>query len=77
MTKTHFDHYEGQARKLEQIAATLDKGSSAHAALERAGWALAFVTIYHHEQFEQFLADMKKGELSSEQVAFLRKCGLE
>ncbi len=46
-------------------------------ALERAGWALAFVAVYHRKQFEQFLAEKDKGELSPEQLAHLKKVGLE
>ncbi len=73
----YFHDYERQARELERISENLDRGSLGYAALERAGWALAFVTLQYHQQFEQFLAEKDKGELSEEQLAFLRKCGLE
>jgi hypothetical protein len=74
---THFDEYERQARDLQHISGRLDRGGSESISLERAGWALAFVTMYHFEQFEQFLAEKDSGELSEEQLAFLKKCGLE
>ena len=74
---THFDEYEKCAQNLERISQTLDKKSSEHAALERAGWALAFVTLYHHDEFQRFLDQEKRGELTPEQLAFLKKCGLE
>jgi hypothetical protein len=74
---THYDEYEKHARNLEHISEGIDRGSPEYAALERAGWALAFVTMHHHKEFEQFLAEKDTGELSSEQLAFLRKLGLE
>ena len=45
---TRFDTYENYAKHLENLAKTLDKSSATHAALERAGWALAFATMHHH-----------------------------
>ena len=40
---THFDDYEKHAQRLEKIANNLETDSPEFAALERAGWALAFV----------------------------------
>ncbi len=74
---THFDEYERYAKNLEQIARRLDKSGPQHAALERAGWALAFVTMYHHKGFQDFLNRKDKGELTADQRAHLKKCGLE
>jgi len=72
-----FDEYENYANSLEQIAANLDARGLQHVALERAGWALAFVTMYHHQEFEDFLRQKDKGELTAEQRAWLKKCGLD
>lgn len=55
----HFDEYEKKARQLEQIAKSLSKKSAKYAALERAAWALAFVTMHHHSELQQFLSDHK------------------
>jgi hypothetical protein len=52
---THFDEYEKHARQLEQIGKALSKKSAKYAALKRAAWALAFVTMQHHSEFRQFL----------------------
>lgn len=73
----HFDEYERQARELERISQRLDRAGSEHSALERAGWALAFVTMFYHKEFEQFLAHKDAGELSSEQIGFLKRHGIE
>ena len=73
---TRFDAYEKYAKQLENIAGTLEAASAAHVALERAGWALAFATMHHHEEFERFLI-ANRGELISDQVAHLRELGLE
>ncbi len=72
-----FDEYEKCAQNLERLSQTLDKKSSEYAALERAGWALAFVTMYHHDEFQRFLDEKERGELTPEQLAFLKKCRLE
>jgi len=72
---TRFDTYEKYAKQLERIAKTLDKKSAKHAALERAGWALAFATMHHHDEFEKFL-DAHRGELSPDQIAHLKGLGL-
>jgi len=61
---------------LESLAKTLDKTSATHAALERAGWALAFATMHHHDEFEKFLT-VHRGELTSDQIAHLKELGLE
>jgi phosphoglycolate phosphatase-like HAD superfamily hydrolase len=61
---------------LENLAETLDKNSAAYAALKRAGWALAFATMHHHDEFEQFLTNYG-GELTSDQIAHLKEPGLE
>ena len=74
---TQFDEYERQARELERISQRLDSKGSEYSSLERAGWALAFVTMYYHKEFEQFLAAKSSGELSSEQLGFLKRHGLE
>ena len=74
---THFDEYEKQARHLEQIAKTLSKKSVKYASLKRAAWALAFVTMEHHSQFEKFLYDQKHRELSPGEEEHLRKLGLK
>ena len=72
---TQFGEYEQHARQLEQIAETLDKKSRQYAALERAGWALAFATMHHHSEFQQFLRNHTGEELSLEQKAELKKFG--
>jgi hypothetical protein len=72
---TRFDAYEDWAKQLEQIANTLDKKSAKHAALELAGWALAFATMHHHHEFQKFLHE-HRGELSSDELARLNKLGL-
>jgi|HubBroStandDraft_4_1064222.scaffolds.fasta_scaffold31867_3 hypothetical protein len=74
---THFDEYEKQARQLEQIAKTLSKKSAKYAALKRAAWALAFVTMEHHSKFQQFLSDQESRQLSPRQQRHLSKLGLE
>jgi hypothetical protein len=74
---THFDEYEKQARQLEQIAKTLSKKSAKYAALKRAAWALAFVTMERHREFEQFLSDQESRQLSPSQQRHLSKLGLE
>jgi hypothetical protein len=48
---THFDDYEKHAQRLEKIAITLETDSPEFVALERAGWALAFVTMRHYREF--------------------------
>jgi integrase len=73
---THFDAYEKWAKQLEQIAKILDKKSAKHAALELAGWALAFATMHHHHEFQKFL-DSHRGKLSSAETARLNKLGLK
>jgi hypothetical protein len=73
----HFEEYERQARKLESIAKTLSKKSAKYSALERAAWALAFVTMHHHAEFQKFLSDQQTRELSSSELEHLRKLGLE
>jgi hypothetical protein len=72
---THFDEYEKQARQLEQIAKTLSKQSAKYAALKRAAWALAFVTMQHHSEFEKFLSDQENRELSPSEQKHLKKLG--
>jgi hypothetical protein len=72
---TRFDTYEKYAKHLESLAKTLDKNSAAHAALERAGWALAFATMHHHEEFENFLT-AHRGELTADEIAHLKELGL-
>jgi hypothetical protein len=52
---THFDDYEKHAQRLEKIANTLETNSPEFVALERAGWALAFVTMRHHREFQRSL----------------------
>ncbi len=74
---THFDEYERCAKSLGYIADRLDKNSPQYVALERAGWALAFVTMYHQREFESFLEQKGRGELSPDQRAELKKLGLE
>ncbi len=74
---THFDEYEKQVRHLEQIAKTLSKRSAKHAALKRAAWALGFVTMKHHGEFEKFLSDQQSRELSPSEQKHLKKLGLE
>jgi len=70
---THIDEREKQARQLEQTAKTLSKKSAKYAALTRAAWALAFVTMQHHSEFQKFLSDHQSRELSpSEQKHFSR-----
>ncbi|MFZ0294330.1 MAG: hypothetical protein WAL52_12055 [Candidatus Sulfotelmatobacter sp.] len=73
---TRFASYEKYAKQLERIAKTLDKKSAKYVALERAGWALAFTTMHHHEEFERFLKN-HRGELTPDQVAHLRALHLE
>jgi len=74
---THFDEYEKHAQSLERISETLAPKSSEYVALERAGWALAFVTMYHCDEFQKFLDDKDSGELLPEQLAYLKQLGLE
>jgi hypothetical protein len=74
---TYFEEYEKQARKLEQIAGTLGKKSAKYRALERAGWALAFVTMHHRAEFETFLDDHKRRQLSPQELERLKKLGIE
>jgi hypothetical protein len=74
---THFDDYEKQARHLEQIAKTLSKKSVKYSALKRAAWALAFVTMKHHREFEKFLHDQQHRELSVSEEKHLMKLGLK
>jgi hypothetical protein len=72
---TRFDTYEKYAKQLENIAKTLDENGAQHAALERAGWALAFATMHHHEEFEQFLT-AHRGDLTEDQIEHLKELGL-
>jgi hypothetical protein len=74
---TQFDEYEKYAQRLAQIAETLDKKSEHHAALERAGWALAFVTMCHHAEFQDFVDQQRRSELSPQELAHLKKLGLK
>jgi len=74
---THFDEYEKQARQLEQIAKTLSKKSAKYAALKRAAWALAFVTMQHQREFQKFLSDQQSRELSPSEQKHLSKLGPE
>ena len=74
---THFDEYEKHARQLEKIGTTLSTKSAKYAALKRAAWALAFVTMQHHSEFRQFLTDQKSRELLPSQQKHLSKLGLE
>ena len=74
---THFDEYEKHTQRLEQIAETLDKKGAEYAALERAGWALAFVTIHHHSEFQNFLDEQRQRKLSPQELAHLNKLGLK
>ena len=74
---THFDEYEKHARQLEQIGKALSKKSAKYAALKRAAWALAFVTMQHHSEFRQFLTDQKSRELSPSERKHLSKLGLD
>jgi hypothetical protein len=76
MTKP-FDDYEAHARHLELIAETLDKRSPEHLALERAGWALGFAIMHHHREFQEFLDELQRGELSPDQQEHLRRFGLK
>jgi hypothetical protein len=73
---THFDDYEKHAPWLEKIAKTLETNSPEFAALECAGWALACVTMRHHHEFQAFLEEKDRGELTADQVAHLKKLGL-
>lgn len=73
---TRFDTYESYAKHLENLAKTLDKGGATHVALERAGWALAFATMHHADEFEKFLT-AHRGDLTSDQIAHLKELGLE
>lgn len=73
---THFDDYEKHAQQLEKIANTLETNSPEFVALERAGWALAFVTMRHHHEFQAFLEEKDRGELTGDQLAHLKKLGL-
>jgi hypothetical protein len=72
---TRFDTYEKYAKHLKNLAKKIDKNSASHVALERAGWALAFATMHHHDEFEKFLT-AHRGELTSDQIAHLKKLGL-
>jgi phosphoglycolate phosphatase-like HAD superfamily hydrolase len=74
---TQFDEYEKHAQQLEQVAETLDKKGAEYAALERAGWALAFVTMRHHREFQNFLDEQRRGKLSPQELAHLNKLGLK
>jgi hypothetical protein len=74
---THFDEYEKQARQLEQISKALSKKSTKYAALERAAWALAFVTMHHHSEFQKFLRDQQSRDLSPREHKHLSDLGLE
>jgi len=74
---TQFDQYEKDAQRLAQIAETLDKKSEHYAALERAGWALAFVTMRHYTEFQDFVDQQKRSELSAQELAHLKKLGLK
>ena len=74
---THFDEYEELSRSLQLISKSLNNQSSEYLALEKAGLALAFVTIHHPKAFQEFLADWEKGELSAEQLSDLKRRGLE
>jgi alpha-beta hydrolase superfamily lysophospholipase len=73
----HFNDYEAHAQHLEKIAESLDKSGYAYRALEHAGWALAFVTMYHSQEFQNFLDELRQGELSPDQQAHLRRFGLK
>jgi hypothetical protein len=72
-----FDEYEKQARELQEIARTLGKKSAKYRALERAAWALVFVTMHHHPEFERFLDDHKRRQISPQELEHLKKLGLE
>lgn len=74
---THFDEYEKHARQLEQISKALSKKSAKYAALKQAAWALAFVTMHHHSEFQNFLRDQQIRELSPREHKHLSEFGLE
>jgi hypothetical protein len=74
---THFVEYEKQARSLKRIAGSLGKKSAKYRALVRAAWALGFVTMYHHSEFEKFLDDQKWRELSPQELEHLSMLGLK
>jgi len=74
---TQFHDYEEHAQRLAQIADTLDKKSEQYAALERAGWALAFATIHHNDEFQDFIEKQRRSELTAQELAHLKKLGLE
>ena len=74
---TQFDEYERHAHQLERIAGSLERNGEQYAALERAGWALGFVTMRYHREFQRFLEELERGELSPEAEAHLKKLGLD
>jgi hypothetical protein len=74
---TRFDAYEKQAQQLEQIAKTLSKKSAKYAALKRAAFALGFVTMNHHAEFEKFLSDHQRRELSPTEEKHLCELDLD
>jgi hypothetical protein len=76
MTK-RFDEYEKHAKQLEKISKTLSKKSMKYVALKRAAFALGFVTMNHHAEFEKFLSDQLSRTLSADEERHLRDLGLE
>jgi hypothetical protein len=67
---------EKHERWLEKIANTLATNGPAFVALERAGWALALVTMRRRHEFPTFLEERDRGELTADQLAQLKKLGL-
>jgi len=53
----------------------LSPKSAIYAALKRAAWALAFVTMQYHSEFKKFLIDQQSRELSPSEQKYLSKLG--
>jgi hypothetical protein len=61
MVATQFDDKEKHVQWLEKIANTLETNSS------------QFVTMRHHDEFQTFLAEKDRGELTADQLASLER----
>jgi hypothetical protein len=73
---TRFDEFERHATTLRQIADHYASGSDEKEAIRLAAFALMFVTMDCHEQFERFVEEASNG-LTEEQRSRLQRMGID
>jgi hypothetical protein len=60
-----------------RLRKVLVNAQAGHVDRLRGTWALAFVTMQHHSEFQKFLSDHQRRELSPSEEKQLSKLGLE